>query len=368
MPKVVRVVFSDCHLGTGMRRGQPNPFEDFHEDERLAEMVEHYATGAYERLEVELILNGDIFDLMKVEIDGAFPTAITEALAIEKMRRTLEGHPRVVSALRAFVARPGKRITYIPGNHDIDVWFSGVQQLFRAYVAPGKLEPRVRFVTATDTYSLPEGIQIRHGHQLEAIHRFDYKRMTTEGPSGEPVLALPWGSLWCLEVLYPAKRQRHHLDSVHPFRIFILGSLLVDFRFTLSFCIRSAIHFLKKRLLSAKRLRDKIRMIPSVLKDEIFAIAGYDDAALKALRRTHGVHTLIVGHSHAPTCQVLESGKQYINTGTWTRIVNLEPTRIGRDQGLTYALIEYDDDGQPRTSLMRWNGAARTCEPVAYPL
>src|SRR5262249_86531 len=152
----------------------------------------------------------------------------------------------------------------------IDVWFPGVQQLIRAYVAPGALGSRIRFVTSSDTYSLPEGIQIRHGHQLEAIHRFDYRRMTIEGLRGDPILNLPWGSLWCLEVLYPAKRKRHHLDYVVPFRRFILASLLVDFRFTLLFCLRTAVHFLAKRLSSVRNIRGKIRMLPGVLKDEIF--------------------------------------------------------------------------------------------------
>ena len=59
--KVVRIVFSDCHLGTGARRGEHNPYEDFHQDERLAELIEHYSTGAYDDYEVEIILN-DIFD------------------------------------------------------------------------------------------------------------------------------------------------------------------------------------------------------------------------------------------------------------------------------------------------------------------
>ena len=62
--KVVRLVISDCHLGTGARRGQQNPLEDFHEDERLAEFIEHYSTGSYASHEVELILNGDIYDLI----------------------------------------------------------------------------------------------------------------------------------------------------------------------------------------------------------------------------------------------------------------------------------------------------------------
>lgn len=338
--------------------------EDFHEDERLAELVLHYGGVAYAGHEVELILNGDIFDLMKVEVDGAFSTEISEAVAVEKTRRVLEGHPLVTAALKDFVSKPGKRITYIPGNHDIDVWYPAVQQLIRAYVAPGALAPRLRFVTATDTYSLPEGIQIRHGHQLETIHRFDYRRMTVPGPRGEPILDLPWGSLWCLEVLYPAKRRRRHVDAVVPFRRFLLASILVDLRFTLRFALATVSHFLRKRLRKGG-IWEKLRSLPSILKEEIFAIGSYDEAALKALRRTRGIHTLIVGHSHDPKVTLLEDGKQYVNTGTWTRMVNLDLSKLGREPGLTYALVEYDESGRPTTTLMRWRGKARVCEPLA---
>ena len=39
---------------------------------------------------------------------------------------------------------------------------------------------------------------------------------------------------------------------------------------------------------------------------------------------------------------------------------------LGQDSGLTYAIIEYDDDGKPRTRLMRWYGKQTPCEVVPY--
>ena len=364
--KLIRVILSDTHLGSGRRRGAFNPLEDFHQDDRLVELLEFYSTGKYADHEVELILNGDIFDLMKVEVDGRWPTRVTEELAVDKMRRCLEGHPRVVAAFRAFLERPGKRITYIPGNHDPELLLGPVQDVFRRYVAPAGLAGRIHFVTASEAYSLPEGIQIRHGHQFEAIHRMDYARVTDAGSEGKPVLALPWGTLWCMEVLYPAKRKRPHIDQIVPFRRFLFASLLFDFRFIVGFCLRTIVHFLGKRLRTVHGFFAKLRALPLVLKEEIFAIADFDTAAIRCLRRLHGVHTLIVGHSHAPKVRLLEGGKVYVNTGSWVRMINLDLQHLGQDSGLTYALVEYDADGKPETSLLRWRGMHREFEPVLY--
>ncbi len=363
---LIRVILSDTHLGSGKRRGAFNPLEDFHHDDHLAELVEYYSTGEFADHEVELILNGDIFDLMKVEVDGRWPIEVHEELAVDKMRQCLEGHPRVVSGLRSFLERKGKRVTYIPGNHDPEVMLPAVQDVVRRYISTESTVSKVRFITASEVYSLPEGIQIRHGHQFETIHRFDWANYTVDGPDGKPILALPWGSLWCMEVLYPAKRLRPHIDQIVPFRRFLFASLIFDFRFTFMFCLHTVVHFLMNRMHNVRGLWAKLRAIPGVLKEEIFAIGDFDGAAIKTLRRLHGVHTLIVGHSHAPKVRTIEGGKVYINTGSWVRMINLDIQHLGQENGLTYALIEYDPEGKPQASLLRWHGMHRPYEPVLY--
>jgi len=130
-------------------------------------------------------------------------------------------------------------VTYLPGNHDLDLWFSGVQELFLRYVAPGDAAERVHFVTSSDTYYLPEGIQIRHGHQFERIRRVDYSQITRTRRDGTEVLALPWGSLWILEVMNPLKEIRSHIDRVQPLSRFLWSSALLDPGFVFKFLWRS---------------------------------------------------------------------------------------------------------------------------------
>lgn len=364
--KLLRLVVSDLHLCTGIPKGKLNPFEDFFHDERFAELLEYYDGKVGDETEIELILNGDIFDLAKVKLNGGWPTEITEDIATEKLRLCLEGHPKFVLALRRFVSKRQRRIVYLPGNHDLDMWFSSPQQLFCRYIAPGPLIERVRFITSSDTYYLPEGIQIRHGHQFERIHRVDYSRITRKRRDKSEILDLPWGNLWVLEVVNPAKEIRSHIDRIQPFTLFILGSLLFDTVFALGFLFRTLIHYLRHRVFTIRAWGKRIRDLPRILREEVFAISSYDDLAMRLLLRQHGVHTIIVGHSHAPRFRLLRGGKVMINTGTWMKMINLNLQYLGQDSGLTYALIEYADDGRPLPRLMRWYGTQKICETIPY--
>jgi UDP-2,3-diacylglucosamine pyrophosphatase LpxH len=364
--KLLRLVVSDFHIGTGIPKGALNPFEDFYRDDRFAELLAYYDSKIGDESEIELILNGDIFDLLKVKTDRGWPKAITAEIATEKLRQCLEGHPKFVLALRQFLSKTHRRVVYLPGNHDMDMWFDLPQELFRRYVAPGQAAERVRFITSGDTYYLPEGIQIRHGHQFERIHRFDYAKITRKGPDNNEILDLPWGSLWVLDVVTPAKKIRSHIDRIQPFRLFILASLLLDTRFALGFVFRTLFHFLRHRVFAIRAWRERIRNLPRILREEIFAISSFDSTVVRSLLKQHGVHTLIVGHSHAPRFRLLRGRKVMINTGTWMKMINLNLQYLGQDSGLTYALIEYGDDGRPMPKLMRWYGSQPVCETIPY--
>ena len=363
---LIRLVVSDLHLGTGSPEGELNPLEDFFHDDRFAELLGFYDEKCGTEMQIELIFNGDIFDLLKVQIDGVWPIDITEEIATEKLRMCMDGHPRFMASLRSFMAKPGRRIVYLPGNHDLEMWFPGPQELFRRYVAPGEGAERIRFITASDTYYLPEGIQIRHGHQLERIHRVDYQRMTRTLKDGTEVLDLPWGSLWILEVMNPAKLEKNHIDRVQPFGRFILGGVLFEPRFTAKFLLLSTLYWLRHRIFTIRAWLERIKRLPRLLREEIVEIGDFDHAAMKSMRKMRGVHTLIIGHSHAPRFRSLGADKLLVNTGTWMDMINLDLRYLGQASGLTYALIEYSDEGKPRTRLLRWHGHPPPWEPVPY--
>jgi len=365
--KLIRLVLSDLHLSDGSRPGQVNPLEDFFHDERFAELLAHHRRQLGDDGEIELILNGDIFDLLKIKVGGVWPTDITDEMATEKLRQCLDGHPVFVRALKEFLANPRNRMTYLPGNHDLDMWFPGPQELLRRYVAPGDAGERVQFITSSDTYYLPDGIQVRHGHQLERIHRVDYRKMTRTKSDGREVLILPWGSIWIIEVLNPLKLLQSHIDRIQPLGRFMLASTFLDPGFVIRFFWLSAKNFFKHRIFKIQAWRDRVRTIPRLLREEVISLTGgYDDHAIRSLNRMRGAHTLIVGHSHSPRYMRLSSGKTLVNTGTWVKMINLDLKHLGQDSGLTYALIDYDDRGKPRTRLLRWYGRHEPNEVVPY--
>jgi UDP-2,3-diacylglucosamine pyrophosphatase LpxH len=362
----LRLVMSDLHLSTGVRPGSPNPFEDFFHDERFAELLAYYSAKQGDA-GVELILNGDVFDLLKVRIHGRFPTEVTDEIAAEKLRLCLEGHPRFVHAVKDFLSHPKNRITYLPGNHDLDMWLPGPQALFRRYVAPGEAASRVQFITHSDTYYLPEGIQVRHGHQFERIHRVNYEAVTYKRRDGKEVLALPWGSLWIMEVLNPLKETHGHIDRVQPFSRLLFASVFFDPKLVLRFFWHSTFHFFRHRVFRIRSWWQGLLAFPRLLREEVFELtSGFDDRVKRALNKTRGVHTLVVGHSHGPRFVQLPNGKLLVNTGTWVKMINLDLHHLGQDSGLTYALIEYDADGKASTRLMRWLGAREPHEAIPY--
>lgn len=364
--KLLRLVLSDLHLGTGVRRGELNAFEDFRHDDEFADLLAHYDREVGPEGELELIFNGDIFDLLKVKIGGKWPTEITDEIATEKLRQCLDGHPRFVHALRELLAKPGRSLVFLPGNHDLDMVMPGPQELFRRYVAPAPHGSRVRFVTSTDTYHLPEGIQVRHGHQLERIHRVDYARLTKRRRDGREVLDLPWGSLWILEVMNPAKEQRSYVDRIQPLFRFLLGAFVFDTMFVLRFLYRSSVYFLRRRVFDIGAWIERARRIPQMLREDIIALGGFDEVVHRELRKLRGVRCLIVGHSHGPRYLQLEGGKLLVNTGTWMKMINLDVSHLGQDSGLTFCTIEYTETGEPRVSLLRWHGPRKPYEVIPY--
>src|SRR6476660_7164303 len=102
--KKIKIVVSDFHLSRGkwLENGRRNPLEDFHQDERFEELLNHYSTGIYSDADVELIINGDFFDpLAVIPLPGPngalppleYPLEVEEPAAIQKISIILEGHP-----------------------------------------------------------------------------------------------------------------------------------------------------------------------------------------------------------------------------------------------------------------------------------
>jgi UDP-2,3-diacylglucosamine pyrophosphatase LpxH len=343
-----------------------NPHEDFFFDDEMIAFFEYFSRGKYgEGCEVELIINGDYLDFLNVPYKGEFEEVITEQFALYKLECILAGHPRVIESLKRFAALPGKSITYNIGNHDADLFFPKVRErLVRALDVENRFpSPKVRVNHENPVIDLDGGIQIHHGNQFEAVHYFSYEKpLLTEGLA-QPVLNIPWGSFYVLKIVNRFKWEREYVDKVRPVKAMILWGLLFDTWFTLKFIFLSSFYFMKTRFIYSPQRRSRLAVTLKIFQQESTTfLQNLERDARDLLDAQPNIHTIIMGHSHHPMAKSYPDGKTYINTGTWTKMIHLDLRGIGAGHRLTFALIEYEDDGgtgRPRASLQQWMGEYR---------
>lgn len=136
------IILSDLHLGRGLnpKTGRYFSLETFFYDHDFAEFCDYLVRDANERsTPIRLILNGDVFDLLRVEADVVpdvtgktrrFGPTHTPAIAAEIVRQILAGHPRFVDGL-AKLLEAGHEIFFLPGNHDLETQWEPVRDVVR---------------------------------------------------------------------------------------------------------------------------------------------------------------------------------------------------------------------------------------------
>ena len=356
-------VISDCHLSAGrVFEGRLNPHEDFHFDEEMSNFFDYISTGQFGDgpqgpVQVELFINGDYLDFLNVPIAGEFEDAITETLALNKLEAIIAGHPKVMAALRRFASRPGKKITYLIGNHDAELFFSQVRErIIREWDPQGRFpSPCVELIADRDRVSFEGGVEIHHGNQFEAVHVLNFEKPILSDFSGEPVLNIPWGSFYVLKIINRLKVEREFIDKVRPIKAFVLFGFFIDPIFTLKFVALSIFYFLKTRFIYSPRRRSSIKVTADILKQETDFLLDLEKQARRLLDQEQGLKTVIFGHTHKPMNKVYPDGKQYINTGTWTKMINLDWRSIGRQFCLSFAFVHLKE-GKSQCELREWVG------------
>lgn len=348
------IIFNDCHLSAGRSfEGKLNPHEDFFFDDEMSDLLEFYSTGEYgDGVAVELIINGDFFDYLNVPTEGEFEDLVTEKMAVDKTEAIIQGHPGVMKALRDFAARPGKEVTYLIGNHDADLFFPGVRaRILKEWDPSG--HGRTKILHETDRITYPEGVEVRHGNQFEPGSQLEFDRPFLTSYREEPVLNLPWGSTFVLKIVNRMRYEREYLDKVRPMKIFLIFSLLFDPWFTIRFCFLTSFYFLKTRFIF--RRKSKLRNTLEILKQETRVLQNLEEDARKVLDANPALKTVIFGHTHLPMNKIWPDGKQYINTGTWTKMVHLELRSLGQQIRLTFGYVRLKD-GRAECELRQWVG------------
>lgn len=356
-------MISDCHLSAGhFFEGRLNLHEDFKFDQEMCDFFDYFSTGVYGEgpegpQNVELFINGDFLDFLNVPYQGEFEDEITEEIALFKLEAIMKGHPQVMAALRRFASKPHKRITYMIGNHDADLFFPKVRErIIREWDPSGHFpSEKVTLIADTDRVRWEGGVEVHHGNQFEAVHVLNFENPILKNHLKEPVLNIPWGSFYVLKIVNRLKTEREFLDKVRPIKVFVLVGLLVDPWFTLRYVLLSVFYFLRTRFVYSPKRRSRLSVTLEILKQETNFLQDLEKPARKLLDQEADVKTVIFGHTHKPMNKLYPDGKQYINTGTWTKMINLDWRNIGNQYCLSFAYVRIRD-GKAQCELRYWLG------------
>ena len=356
--KKIKVVVSDLHLGRGrvLANGGINALEEFYFGDKLVEFIHYYTSGVFREYEVELIINGDFLNFLQVDYRGHFLTVLTESVCLEILQSIVEGHRKVFKAMAEFAAKAGNSITYIVGNHDQAMLWPACRDYFNKATGTN-----IRYKNIVYYF---DGIHIEHGHMHEAANRLDPRKFFLKKDLAEPILNLPFGSHFFVELVLKIKHRYPFVDKIRPFSKMLRWTLFNEFWMTLTSFFHLNVYMMKSIFVKDPRKNWGFKKIMQVvLESAIFP--DLSDSAKKILNDER-VHTVIFGHTHVYQYRQWSSDKEYFNTGTWTEITSLDIVSLGKITKLTYVCIEYPEDGgRPRGRLKEWRGYHRIEEDVA---
>jgi UDP-2,3-diacylglucosamine pyrophosphatase LpxH len=360
----VILVISDLHLSAGkMIKGKRNLLEDFHYDNELIDFLKYYAEGDYKDLPVELVINGDFLDFLAVPYVEFYDDELwSEKAALAKLKMVMAAHKGVMEALKQFIANPEKNIVYIIGNHDAEFVFDSLQEEFLAYFGEDSI--RISLSNSVTTHIPTKGVSIQHGHQYERAHDFDQENAVIETLNAEKYFIPPWGSYYVTNVINKYKQERSYINGVTPIKHFLIHGLLFDTFFTLRFILSNIYYFVMVRFWHFYMMKKSFKQIFQDLYRELELFQDYESLTRQYFEKKPDSRVLIVGHTHNPALRIFSDGTTFINTGTWTRMVNLDLGQWNYGSVLTYAKIlvknteyEIDDfDKNVEVDLKYWLG------------
>ena len=242
MPKF-KIVLSDFHLGAG-RREEGNALEDFTSDREFAALVDQViAESNGSGADVELIFDGDMFEMFQLpSVDLFDPTATytskecyssAEPDSERKVALAIAGHPLFFDALRRFIQHspPRRTVTFIKGNHDILVFWPAVHDLIRQTLgATARRAPLVEFAERSISR---EGIYVEHGNEYSLFLDRVPNMEEPIDPNRPDSLTWPPGAKFVMDVFNEWERKRYWLDGVKPMTSLIWYALAYDRRFAL---------------------------------------------------------------------------------------------------------------------------------------
>jgi UDP-2,3-diacylglucosamine pyrophosphatase LpxH len=357
MSRKIKLVVSDFHIGSGkfLKNGTLNPLEDFFFDGKFIEFLKFYSEREFASSDIELICNGDFFNHLHLNPYEDSPDVLSEKVAVRRMDEILKGHPELFATMKSFSLTKDHRITFTLGNHDPGLLFpSVVKQLQEAF---GE-----RTTVRLDTYRF-DGVHIEHGNQYFADNAYDQKKFFLTKNLPAPIINLPWGSYFVIHLLDRVRLDRPYFSKIYPFGHYIRWALIHDTKFAIKTIAKMLYYFVSLRFGKDPRRSSSFIRTLKIIKE--FGLAPrLPSEAKKILLTQREVRIVIFGHTHHATLRQFAPDKTYINTGLWNEQISLELSDPGRLVKLTYAFLDYDDQGKPQASLKIWRGKRHITEDL----
>ena len=290
-PNRLVVVFSDIEMGAG------GPYDDFPRSDFLAEVIRRYGRDPYRWLEVDLVFNGDTFDLLKTSSRGGWPTHITRDIAIDKMERVTAAHPAFFEAVRDHLrADDRRRAFFIVGNHDMELLFPEVQAVLRGRLGSS---PNVFFPGLETSIGR---LHIEHGSQLDPLFTVDPNRLFVDSKNGARILGLSWAAVALLEVAIPLQPLLHHHDRLKPKELVL--ELIPEVRELLTSEFWT---YWTRRYFRDLVSGDPIKSVSwTMLKELVRRLVSWEvdvemgDALQRRMMESEAFDVYLVGHQHEP--------------------------------------------------------------------
>lgn len=238
----LKFVLSDLHLGAGYARERGNLLEDFTAGKEFTAFLRMIGQESQrDQREIELIINGDLFEFLQVPaVDVYNPAAsypreayldASQEASIKRLKIIAQGHEEIFNALSDFmhVEFPQRRITLIKGNHDVNLYWPGVKGYLREIL--GATGARASLLRFADEFVSRESIYVEHGHQraekMNGYHDFFDPR----SPHDPNQLHYPAGSRFIIDFFNEVECDHWFVDHIKPVTALIWYAFQWDFDF-----------------------------------------------------------------------------------------------------------------------------------------
>lgn len=278
--------------------GAGGPYDDFPRSDFLAEIIRGYGRDPYRWLAVDLVFNGDTFDLLKTSTRGGWPTHVSRELALEKFERIADAHPAFFEAVREHLAGDPerRRAFFVLGNHDLELLFPEVQAALRAHLGNAA---NVYF----PGYDLSIGrVHIEHGSQLDPLFYVDPKKPFVVTREGTTILNLSWAAVAILEVAIPLQPLLYHHDRLKPKELVL--ELLPEVKELLTSEFWT---YWTRRYFRDLVSGDPLKSVSwTMLKELVRRLASYDvdvtmgDNLQRQMSESDRFDLYLIGHQHEP--------------------------------------------------------------------